>query len=97
MLNNLSGKEHEVITGVCISTQNQKHTFSDTTKVTFKNLTPDEIEFYIHHYKPFDKAGAYGIQEWIGMIGVVNMEGSYFNVMGLPTHVLYQTLNEFIL
>ena len=95
MLTNLSGGQHEVITGVCISSHDRKTTFSDTTRVTFKELTPEEIEYYVRNYQPFDKAGAYGIQEWIGMIGVVNMEGSYFNVMGLPVQKVYEALRSF--
>jgi septum formation protein len=71
-------------------------TVNSTTKVTFKELTDDEIWYYVHHFKPLDKAGAYGIQEWIGQIGVTNLEGSYFNVMGLPVHLVYQTLLEFV-
>ncbi|GAA4807165.1 Maf-like protein [Litoribaculum gwangyangense] len=96
ILKSLSGKTHEVITSVCFTTQNFKKTEYDITKVTFKELLDDEISYYINTCKPFDKAGAYGIQEWIGQIGVTNIEGSYFNVMGLPVHLVYKTLNAFV-
>jgi septum formation protein len=92
MLKALSGTSHDVITGVCLLSKESKTVFHDVTKVYFKELTQDEIDFYINHYKPFDKAGAYGIQEWIGMIGVDRIEGSYYNVMGLPVQKLYQKL-----
>lgn len=92
MLQALSGKVHEVITGVCVLTREQKSVFHDTTKVCFKSLTEAEIDYYIAHYKPYDKAGAYGIQEWIGMIGIERIEGSYFNVVGLPVQKLYIAL-----
>lgn len=92
MLSSMSGKTHEVITSVCMRTNNYQKTVSNVTKVTFKTFTEDEIWYYINTYKPFDKAGAYGIQEWIGLIGVTKLEGSYFNVMGLPTHLVYETL-----
>ncbi len=95
MLVALSGKEHEVISGVCVSYGDQVDCFSDTTIVQFKNLTGEEIDYYIKHFRPLDKAGAYGIQEWIGMIGVTKMEGSYFNVVGLPIHRLYQVLHQY--
>jgi septum formation protein len=94
MIKSLSNKTHEVITSVCITTKTEQKTVHDITKVTFKDLSDQEIEFYINNYKPFDKAGAYGIQEWIGQIGVTKIEGSYFTVMGLPVHLLYQALNE---
>lgn len=94
MLRSLSGRSHEVITGVCVQTLEQQTVFHDTTKVYFKALTDSEIEYYITNFKPFDKAGAYGIQEWIGMIGIECIEGSYFNVMGLPVQKLYQQLLE---
>ena len=89
MLQALSGKRHEVVTGVCVLTRAQKTVFHDMTSVYFKTLSEAEIDFYITHYKPFDKAGAYGIQEWIGMIGIERIEGSYFNVVGLPVQKLY--------
>lgn len=94
MLEMLSGKTHQVTTGVCIATAKQKTSFHVTTDVTFKNLTPEEISFYIKKYKPFDKAGAYGIQEWIGYIGVTALNGSYFNVMGLPVQRIYDVLSK---
>ncbi|MFD2244834.1 Maf-like protein [Pontibacter ruber] len=97
MLRALSGTAHEVITGVCLLTKEKKTVFHDVTKVYFKELTDAEIDYYITHYKPFDKAGAYGIQEWIGMIGIKKIEGSYFNVVGLPVQKLYDHLAEFIL
>jgi len=93
MLKSLSNQTHEVITSVCIRTKIQEKIVHAVTKVTFKAFTDAEIWHYIKAYSPLDKAGAYGIQEWIGQIGVVNLEGSYFNVMGLPTHLLYETLN----
>jgi len=94
MLRVLSGTSHEVITGVCIMTKKQKVVFHDVTKVYFKHLSDAEINYYITNYKPFDKAGAYGIQEWIGMTGIKRIEGSYFNVVGLPVQKLYQKLVE---
>lgn len=93
MLKALSNTTHEVITSVCFTTTLNKKTLYAVTKVTFKTLTDEEIKYYINTSKPFDKAGAYGIQEWIGKIGVIELEGSYFNVMGLPTHLVYETLN----
>jgi len=96
MLNSLSGKTHEVITSVCFTSKTKQIVINDTTKVTFKQFTENEILYYIKNYKPFDKAGAYGIQEWIGQIGVTKLEGSYFNVMGFPVHLVYKTLiNKF--
>jgi septum formation protein len=94
MLRALSGTHHEVITGVCLLTQESKTVFHDVTKVYFKELSDDEIHYYIKHYQPFDKAGAYGIQEWIGKIGIEKIEGSYFNVVGLPVQKLYTYLRE---
>lgn len=94
MLKMLSGKTHQVITGVCISTKEKKKVFSVNTNVTFKRLQDTEIDYYVSKYKPFDKAGAYGIQEWIGHVGVEHLDGSYFNVMGLPVQRIYQTLTE---
>lgn len=95
MLKNLSGKKHWVITGVCIRSLHKKIVFHSATKVYFSHLTDQEIWFYINNFKPFDKAGAYGIQEWIGHIAVEKISGSYFNVMGLPIQRLYQRLKEF--
>ena len=94
MLRLLSGKTHQVTTGVCIATAEWKTSFHVTTNVTFKELADDEIHYYIDNYKPFDKAGAYGIQEWIGYIGVTALEGSYFNVMGLPVQRIYESLRK---
>ncbi len=94
MLKELSGKTHEVITSVCFMTSEKLRTVHAITHVTFSRLEEDEIRFYIDNFRPFDKAGAYGIQEWIGLIGVEHIEGSYFNVVGLPTHLVYQTLRE---
>lgn len=94
MIESLSNTTHEVITSVCFTTTKFQKTLNDITKVSFKNLTNEEINYYIETCKPFDKAGAYGIQEWIGQIGVTKLEGSYFNVMGLPTHLVYKVLNN---
>ena len=94
MIESLCGKTHKVITSVCFKTPTNIKTVHAVTHVTFGSLSIDEIEYYIHKYRPFDKAGAYGIQEWIGLIGVDHIEGSYFNVVGLPTHLVYQTLCE---
>ncbi len=95
ILQGLSGNTHQVITSVCIKSTTKKVVFSDTTNVTFKKLSNEEISFYIKNYQPFDKAGSYGIQEWIGHIGITKIEGSYFNVMGLPTQKLYNELVKF--
>ena len=95
MLKSLSGKKHQVITGVTIRTINKMHSFSVSTEVYFKHLTDVEINYYVDNYKPMDKAGAYGIQEWIGHAAIERIEGSYFNVMGLPTHRLYEELKRF--
>ena len=92
MLQEISGKCHKVITSICIKTFSSKKVFYDVTKVCFKSLSIEEITYYVENYQPFDKAGAYGIQEWIGFIGVNKIEGSYFNVMGLPVHKLYEEL-----
>ena len=94
MLQLISGKTHQVITGVCLLTTDKEHSFSVTTDVTFKQLSADEITYYIEHYKPFDKAGAYGIQEWIGYVGVTSINGSYFNVMGLPVQRLWEEIKK---
>jgi len=95
MLRELSGHAHEVITGVSIVTQEKAVQFASTSKVTFAALTDEEIAYYVDHYKPYDKAGAYGIQEWIGYVAVTRIEGSYFNVMGLPIQRLYTELKQF--
>ena len=95
MLKLLSGNSHVVITGVCIKSKQKEICFNAHTTVYFNDLTKDEIDFYIEKYKPFDKAGAYGIQEWIGYIAIKKIEGSYFNVMGLPIQKLYEELSKF--
>lgn len=95
MLEMLSGKTHHVVTGVCITSQEKQRQFSVITEVTFKKLSKNEIDYYVEHYKPFDKAGAYGIQEWIGYIGCTSLKGSYFNVMGLPVQRIYEELKKF--
>ena len=95
MLHQLSNRSHQVITGVCMTTRTKQHSFNVTTHVTFKKLTDDEIAYYVDRYQPYDKAGAYGIQEWIGYIGVTSLEGSYFNVMGLPVQRIYTELQNF--
>ncbi|MEY3051767.1 MAG: hypothetical protein RLY31_1552 [Bacteroidota bacterium] len=95
MLAELSGKAHQVVTGVCLLTQNRRHTFRETTKVRFRPVTSEEIEYYVDRYKPYDKAGSYGIQEWLGWCKVEALEGSYANVMGLPVERLYHELNNF--
>jgi len=95
MLKSLSGSQHQVITGMHLQSKSKKISFHAVTEVWFDELTDDEINFYIDKYKPFDKAGAYGIQEWIGFVGIYKIEGSFYNVMGLPIHKLYQYLKEF--
>ena len=95
MLQKLSGKTHQVITGVCLLTKNEQRVFRVTTDVTFKELEMEEIKYYVDNYKPFDKAGAYGIQEWIGYIGVTSLNGSYFNVVGFPVQRIYTELQKF--
>ena len=92
MLRELSGKTHQVITGVTLTTRERQQSFSVLTDVTFKTLSDDEIHYYVTHYRPFDKAGSYGIQEWIGYVGVTQLNGSYFNVMGLPVQRSYEAL-----
>lgn len=94
MLRKISGRKHQVVTGVCLTTTEKQHCFSVSTDVTFKNLTEKEIEYYVETYSPLDKAGAYGIQEWIGYVGVTALEGSYFNVMGLPVQRIWEELNN---
>ena len=96
MLEILSGERHRVITGVCLFSGISRETFYSETFVKFKTLTTEEIAYYVDNYKPYDKAGAYGIQEWIGFIGVEGISGSYFNVMGLPVQKLYAELTRFI-
>lgn len=95
MLRQLSGKKHVVVTGVCLTTKDKQVTFSASTDVWFKNLTDDEIDYYLKNYHPYDKAGSYGVQEWIGYIAIEKIEGSYFNVMGLPVQRLYEELTKF--
>ena len=94
MIASMSGKSHEVISGVCISSPEYKVNFSEVTQVQFEELSPSEIEHYIKNYQPFDKAGSYGIQEWIGMIGIQSIQGSFYNVMGLPINRVYQVLRS---
>lgn len=96
MLQKLSDKWHEVITSVCFTTSENRKTVSASTKVKFAKMTHDEINFYVNQYKPFDKAGAYGIQEWIGAIAIEKIEGSYNNVVGLPTQLVYKTLMSMV-
>jgi len=95
MLQKLSNKTHQVITGVVLQSKKKKVAFSVITDVTFKQLSDNEIKYYVSNYKPLDKAGAYGIQEWIGYIGVISLKGSYFNVVGLPTHEVYEAIKNF--
>lgn len=96
MLRSLSGHEHQVVTGVCLTTTKKQETFSVASSVRFASLTDEEIIYYVDKYKPFDKAGAYGIQEWIGYVGVESISGSFYNVMGLPVQRLYQELKRFV-
>lgn len=95
MLEMLSGNEHQVISGVCLTTAKKQKSFFALSNVWFKRLSNAEIEYYITNFKPFDKAGAYGIQEWIGTIGVAHIEGSFYNVMGLPVQRLYEEIRKF--
>lgn len=95
MLKELSGKTHKVITGVCILTANLRTSFTSETEVKFANLTDEDITYYVENFLPFDKAGAYGIQEWIGCIAVEWIKGSFYNVMGLPVHRLFKELRQF--
>ncbi|HZK09339.1 MAG TPA: Maf family nucleotide pyrophosphatase [Bacteroidales bacterium] len=97
MLQMLSGQKHEVITGICLRSIGKIKAFTDCTEVYFKELSAETIEHYVDHYKPYDKAGSYGIQEWIGLVGIAKIDGSYFNVMGLPTARLKEELEEFVL
>lgn len=94
MISSLSGQSHQVITSVAFTTTTQQIICNDTTTVTFKELTPEEINYYIDNYQPYDKAGGYGIQEWFGYIAVTSIKGSYFNVMGMPMHKVYETLMD---
>lgn len=95
MIGQMCGKKHEVVTGVCLLTEDKKVVFDDLTEVYFKNLSAEEIDWYVAKYQPLDKAGAYGAQEWIGMVAIEKLVGSYFNVMGLPVHRLYDELRKF--
>jgi septum formation protein len=95
MLEKLSGKMHQVITGICMRSHDKSISFTSWTNVFFKELSADEIDYYIDNFHPYDKAGAYGAQEWIGYIGISRLEGSYFNVMGLPIDRLYEELKQF--
>lgn len=92
MLREISGRTHQVVTGVCLTTSKEQRSFSVVTDVTFKQLSDEEIDFYIRNHRPYDKAGAYGIQEWIGYIGVTGLNGSYYNVMGFPVQRVYEEL-----
>lgn len=94
MIRSLSGKTHQVLTGVCLRTNEKTVSFTDTTDVTFEEMSDDEIYWYIDNCKPFDKAGAYGIQDWIGLSSISSIRGSYFNVMGLPVHKVYNALKK---
>ncbi|HOF20500.1 MAG TPA: Maf family nucleotide pyrophosphatase [Bacteroidales bacterium] len=96
MIRILSGKTHEVITGVNLMAKSAERIFSDTTRVTFGILSEEEISYYVENFRPYDKAGAYGIQEWIGLVACSRIEGSYFNVVGLPVHLIYRELRELI-
>ena len=95
MLKKLSGKKHKVITGVCISSVKKQKCFKSVTDVYFNKLSSSEIEYYINKYKPFDKAGSYGIQEWIGFVAIGKIKGSFYNVMGLPVQKLYKEIQKF--
>jgi septum formation protein len=97
MLKKLSGRQHQVITGVCVMTQEETETFIDVANVFFRELTDFEIDYYIKKCRPFDKAGAYGVQDFIGMVGILRMEGSYFTVMGLPVHKVYEALRKYFI
>ncbi|WP_340155341.1 Maf-like protein [uncultured Winogradskyella sp.] len=94
MIKSLSNKTHEVVTSICCTFNAEQYIVNTITKVTFKSLSDEEIWYYVNHFKPLDKAGAYGIQEWIGAVAITSIEGSYNNVVGLPTHLLYKTLNS---
>ena len=95
MLESLSGKMHEVFTGVCLKSGNKQTTFYDVSKVYFKKLKPEEIEYYLINYTPYDKAGGYGVQDWLGYVAIDKIEGSFYNVMGLPVKELYEELMKF--
>lgn len=95
ILSKLAGRIHRVVTGVCIQKGSQQHSFSITTEVHFRTLTADQIKYYVAHYKPFDKAGAYAIQEWIGMVGIEKINGDYYSVMGLPIGEVVKALKQY--
>jgi len=97
ILKKLSGKKHEVITGICLTSKSKQKSFYSLTEVFFKNLEENEINYYIENYKPYDKAGAYGIQEWIGYVGIEKISGCYYNVVGLPIQKLFSELTNFII
>jgi septum formation protein len=96
ILQSLSGNKHKVITGVCLTSKDKQRTFSAESMVYFRHLKLEDIEYYVEEYNPMDKAGAYGIQEWIGYVGIERIEGSFYNVMGLPTQLLYEELLAFV-
>jgi septum formation protein len=96
ILEQLSGKQHHVYTGICLRKNNHKHVFTAKTAVQFNELTSEEIQYYVSHHRPFDKAGAYGIQDWIGYIGIIGIQGCYYNVMGFPVQLFYKELQNFI-
>jgi len=96
MLKQLSGKQHSVFSGICLKSATRKVIFHAHTFVNFRELAPEEIEYYVTHHKPFDKAGSYGIQDWIGYIGITGIEGCYYNVMGFPAEMFYEQLTQFI-
>ena len=96
ILRSLSGRKHQVLTGVCLKTISKETAFYEISDVYFRKLVPEEIDYYVSNWKPFDKAGAYGIQEWIGYIGIEKIKGSYFNIMGLPTERLFLELKKFV-
>ncbi len=95
MLQQLSGKKHKVITSVCLTSKTKQIVFSDKTSVYFKKLTEEEINYYVENYKPLDKAGSYGVQEWIGLIGIKKIKGSYYNIVGFPVHKFYKEILKF--
>lgn len=94
MLRSLSGRSHAVYTGVCLRTASQTRSFTERTDVHFRSLSDDELAYYVDHYRPFDKAGSYGIQEWIGMVGISRIEGCFYNVMGLPVARVYEAIRQ---
>ncbi len=96
MLSKLSGRQHKVFTGICLRSQNKKEVFHSETSVSFKSLSAEEIEFYISHHRPYDKAGSYGIQDWIGYTAVTGIQGCYYNVMGFPVQLFWEKLNAFV-